>query len=82
MGFFKSHILTKPFLAALLTFLSLTIYLFVLLGCITSSAGIRNIYWIKLHNPTAQSHMEVRIGYYGNHPYFHLSSSTEGSKRK
>jgi hypothetical protein len=67
MGFLKSHILTKPFLASLLTFLSLTIYLFVLLGCITSGAGIQNIYWVTLHNPTTKSPIEVRIGYYGNH---------------
>ncbi|RYN23020.1 hypothetical protein AA0119_g5789 [Alternaria tenuissima] len=65
--FLKDRILNKTFFVCLFTFISLIIYLFILLGCISKGVGIENLYWVMIsQNGTAgQLPVEVRIGYFG-----------------
>lgn len=72
-SFFKDRILTKTFFTCLLTFVTLIIYLFILLGCISTGAGIENMYWVVVSQSgtSEQPRGEVRIGYFGTfRPYF------------
>jgi hypothetical protein len=64
--FLKDRILNKTFFVCLFTFISLIIYLFILLGCISKGVGIENLYWVMIsQNGTAgQLPVEVRIGYF------------------
>jgi hypothetical protein len=65
-AFLKDRILNKTFFVCLFTFVSLIIYLFILLGCISKGVGIENLYWVMIsQNGTAgQLPVEVRIGYF------------------
>jgi hypothetical protein len=66
-SFLKDRILNKTSFVCLFTLISLVIYLFVLLGCISTGAGIERLYWVMIsQNGTAgQAPMHVRIGYFG-----------------
>jgi len=66
-SFLKDRILNKTFFVCIFTLISLIIYLFVLLGCISTGAGIESLYWVMIsQNGTAgQPPVAVRIGYFG-----------------
>jgi len=68
-NFLKDRILNKTFFVCIFTLISLIIYLFVLLGCISTGAGIESLYWVMIsQNGTAgQPPVAVRIGYFGTY---------------
>ncbi|KAF1844388.1 uncharacterized protein K460DRAFT_263810, partial [Cucurbitaria berberidis CBS 394.84] len=67
--FTEDNILRKETAVGVLTFISLILYLFVLLGCINKGAGIDNLYWVSISQsatlPSTLNLGEVRIGYFG-----------------
>ncbi|KAF1942969.1 hypothetical protein EJ02DRAFT_453871 [Clathrospora elynae] len=67
MRFLKEHILTKVFAVTFLTFLSLLVYLLVLLDCLTKGGGMENLYWVSIaqNGTNGKAPIEVRIGYFG-----------------
>ena len=70
-SFLEDRILTKTFFTCLLAFTTLIIYLFILLGRISTGAGIENMYWVAVsQSGTArQPPVEVRIAYFGMSPH-------------